>query len=366
MDIYLVGGAIRDELLGLPVEERDWVVVGATPEAMRKLGYRKVGRDFPVYLHPETQEEYALARTERKTGGGHTGFVCDSDPTVTLEQDLLRRDLTVNAIARDEGGELIDPYGGRGDLDARVLRHVSPAFAEDPLRVLRVARFSARLAHLGFVVAEDTLELMREISRSGELRSLPPERIWKELEKALGERSPAAFFEVLSRCEALDALLPELSDPDWRRLSGAAAAGASAEQSFALLLSALPAEAVEAIRGRLRPPRRFGELARLCNRRLDDFIRAGEASAEALLKLLEQCDAFRREERFEELLASWALAAPASAANRDLLRRALDTCKSVDIAQLANADIGAAEIGERLRRRRAERLRALLDERPRK
>jgi tRNA nucleotidyltransferase (CCA-adding enzyme) len=201
MDVYLVGGAVRDELLGRPVVERDWVVVGSSPEEMLELGYRQVGRDFPVFLHPESQEEYALARTERKTGPGHTGFVCHAGPDVTLEEDLERRDLTVNAMARDAEGNLIDPFGGAQDLADGVLRHVSPAFAEDPLRVFRVARFAAQLA--GFSVLEDTLALMARIAADDELRELSAERVWQELVRALRAAEPLRFFTVLRAAEAL-------------------------------------------------------------------------------------------------------------------------------------------------------------------
>ncbi len=190
MKIYLVGGAVRDALLGLPVKDRDWVVVGSTPQEMLDAGYQQVGRDFPVFLHPQTHEEYALARTERKSGSGYTGFTCYAAPDVTLEDDLKRRDLTINALAQDDNGEIIDPYNGLGDLQNRLLRHVSPAFGEDPLRVLRVARFAARYAHLGFRIADETLTLMREMTHAGELEHLTPERVWKETESALTTRNP--------------------------------------------------------------------------------------------------------------------------------------------------------------------------------
>jgi len=208
---YLVGGAVRDELLGYPFHEHDWVVVGATPEQMLGAGYQQVGKDFPVFLHPQTKEEHALARTERKNGKGYTGFSVYAAPDVTLEQDLQRRDLTINAIARDDNGNYIDPFNGRADIEQRVLRHVSAAFAEDPLRVLRVARFYARYAHLGFRVADDTMALMRQLSHSGELQTLSPERVWQETAKALNSQSPAAYFQLLYHCGALQALMPELA-----------------------------------------------------------------------------------------------------------------------------------------------------------
>lgn len=210
MDLYLVGGAVRDKLLGYPFTERDWVVVGASPEELLSQGFQPVGSDFPVFLHPETKEEYALARTERKSGVGYKGFEFFTDTSVTLEQDLSRRDLTINAIAEDSDGNLTDPYNGQQDLNDKILRHVSDAFAEDPLRVLRVARFAARYQHLGFTVAEETLSLMADIAASGELKHLTAERVWVETEKALKERSPRTYIEVLRQCNALEILFPEL------------------------------------------------------------------------------------------------------------------------------------------------------------
>lgn len=210
MKTYLVGGAVRDRLLGYPVKERDWLVVGETADSMLAAGFRPVGKDFPVFLHPLDHEEYALARTERKTAPGYKGFAMHAAPDVTLEEDLLRRDLTVNAMAIDADGELIDPYNGRRDLDSRILRHVSAAFVEDPVRILRVARFAARYAHLGFTVAEETLQLMREMVSAGETDFLVAERVWAELHKALLERMPAAFFQVLKDCGALQVVFPEV------------------------------------------------------------------------------------------------------------------------------------------------------------
>lgn len=211
MQIYLVGGAVRDRYLNVPSKDQDWVVVGASPQEMLDAGYKQVGADFPVFLHPKTQQEYALARTERKSGHGYQGFVCDFDKSVTLEEDLLRRDLTINAMAQDESGKLVDPYGGLQDLHNKVLRHVSPAFAEDPLRVLRVARFAARLHYLGFKVADETLQLMAEICRKGELNHLTAERVWQETERALGEKSPEIYFSVLRECGALALIFPEIN-----------------------------------------------------------------------------------------------------------------------------------------------------------
>ncbi|AHG75315.1 Multifunctional CCA protein [Mannheimia varigena USDA-ARS-USMARC-1296] len=209
MDIYLVGGAVRDQLLGLPVKDRDFLVVGATSEQLLAQGFQQVGADFPVFLHPETKEEYALARQERKQGKGYNGFICDFSPMVTLEQDLIRRDLTINAIAQDKTGKIFDPYGGVQDLENRILRHISPAFSEDPLRVLRVSRFAARFHTFGFTIADETLAIMQELSSSGELESLTAERIWLETEKAFQEESPQIYFEVLRKVGALKVLFPE-------------------------------------------------------------------------------------------------------------------------------------------------------------
>ena len=211
MKIYLVGGAVRDRYLNLPSKDQDWVVVGASAQEMLDAGYKQVGADFPVFLHPKTQQEYALARTERKSGHGYQGFVCHFDKNVTLEEDLLRRDLTINAMAQDADGNLVDPYGGLQDLHNKVLRHVSPAFAEDPLRVLRVARFAARLHNLGFKVADETLHLMAEICHKGELNHLTAERVWQETERALGEKSPEVYFSVLRECGALALIFPEIN-----------------------------------------------------------------------------------------------------------------------------------------------------------
>ncbi len=210
MKIYLVGGAVRDRLLDFPVIERDWLVVGATPDSLLAQGFRPVGKDFPVFLHPQTHEEYALARTERKTTHGYKGFAVDANPEVTLEEDLLRRDLTINAMAMTEQGELFDPFGGQQDLQNRILRHVSPAFSEDPVRILRVARFAARYAHLGFRLAPETLELMRVMVKSGEVDHLVAERVWAELYKVLNDNTPTAFFQTLQDCGALAVIFPEI------------------------------------------------------------------------------------------------------------------------------------------------------------
>lgn len=211
MKTFLVGGAVRDELLSFPVSERDWVVLGETPESMLEMGFMTVGKDFPVFLHPVTRDEYALARTERKIGPGYKGFCIHADPEVSLEEDLMRRDLTINAIAKSDTGEIIDPFGGRQDIEQRVFRHISPAFCEDPVRILRIARFAARYGHLGFKIADETLQLMQTMVKNGEVDHLVPERVWAELYKALCEKTPVLFFEVLKACHALPILFPELN-----------------------------------------------------------------------------------------------------------------------------------------------------------
>jgi tRNA nucleotidyltransferase (CCA-adding enzyme) len=211
MQIYLVGGAVRDALLNIKIKDKDWVVVGSTPTELINLGYSQVGADFPVFLHPKTKEEHALARTERKSGSGYQGFICDFNPDITLEEDLLRRDLTINAMAQNDDGSLVDPYNGQKDIENKKLRHVSDAFSEDPLRVLRVARFAARFAHLGFTIADETLTLMQDIAASGELNHLTPERVWQETERALGESQPWVYFQVLRDCNALEIIFPELN-----------------------------------------------------------------------------------------------------------------------------------------------------------
>jgi len=378
MKIYLVGGAVRDALLGRPVHEQDWVVVGARPEELTSQGYRAVGKDFPVFLHPVTQEEYALARTERKSGQGHTGFICDFSPDISLEEDLIRRDLTVNAMAQNEDGTIIDPYGGQQDLQARLLRHVSPAFREDPLRVFRVARFAARYASLGFCIADETMTLMREMTASGELDSLTPERVWKETERALSEDSPDVYIRVLRDCGALAVWFPEIDRlfgvpqrPEYhpeidsgvhtlmsvviaRRLSP------EARVRFAALVHDLgkadtPATEwprhigheergvtrVRELSQRLRVPREFQALGELASRFHLDIHRADELRPATVLRKLVHMDALRRSERFAELL----LVCEADARGRlgleektysasDYWRGALTALKSVSTAEL--------------------------------
>jgi tRNA nucleotidyltransferase (CCA-adding enzyme) len=403
MDIYLVGGAVRDGLLNYPVSERDWVVVGARPQDLLDLGYLQVGKDFPVFLHPQSKDEYALARTERKQGHGYTGFAVDCDPTVTLEEDLRRRDLTINAMARTDAGEIIDPYGGQQDLAAKVLRHVSAAFVEDPLRVLRTARFAARYAHLGFSVAGETIALMTEIVEQGELAHLPAERIWVELERALGERNPEVFITVLRQCGALAKLLPELEAlfgvPQPARhhpeidsgvhtlmaLQQAAALTPATDVRFAVLIHDLgkgttpedqwPRHIAHEHRGlklvdrackRLKAPNQFRDLARQVCQYHTHCHRALELRGSTLLKLLSSTDALRRPERFEPFL----LACEADARGRqgleerdypqaDYLRRALELARGVNAAQFAEQGLEGKQLGEAINAERVRILEAL-------
>jgi tRNA nucleotidyltransferase (CCA-adding enzyme) len=376
MQVYLVGGAVRDELLGRPVGERDWVVVGATPAELERLGYRAVGRDFPVFLHPESHEEYALARLERKVAPGYRGFTTDFSPTVTLEQDLGRRDLTINAMARDAAGRLVDPHGGQADLRARLLRHVSPAFAEDPVRILRVARFAARFADLGFTVAPETMALMRRMVESGEAGALVSERVWRELERALGEATPQRGLEVLRDSGALAVLLPEIGRPADAAAAVAALALAAAHSTtpavrWAAMLAALTVDQVEAVCDRLRVPAAYRELAllgvRLAAKLREHGAAGARPDAESILGLLELADAFRRSERFEHWLELLALGLPATrtpgsdpVALAALLRSALARAGT---ARLSEEEVRAhrgTELGELLRSRRLAAVRALL------
>jgi len=290
---------VRDELLGLPLKDRDYVVVGSTPEEMVRKGFRPVGRDFPVFLHPGTHEEYALARTERKSGRGYKGFTVHAAPEVTLEEDLRRRDLTINAIAKDADGTLIDPFQGKKDLEEGVLRHVSEAFAEDPVRILRVARFAARF---GFKVHEKTLQLMRDMVASGEADFLVPERVWQEFSKGLAEKHPQRMFEVLEACGLLKKLFPFSGKIDFKSLEKAAKRNSPLLVRFALLAWPLNDAEVEALCERLRAPNDVRDLALLACRNRERLRGARGASPEALLELLKAADAFRRTERFAQLL----------------------------------------------------------------
>ena len=378
MKTYLVGGAVRDELLGYPYKERDWVVVGATVDEMLAAGFQQVGKDFPVFLHPETKEEYALARTERKTAAGYKGFDVHASPDVTLEEDLVRRDLTINAIAKDENGEIIDPYGGIGDIEDRLLRHVSSAFSEDPVRILRISRFLARYHHLGFSIADETMQLMKDMVDAGEVDALVPERVWQEMKKALSEKTPTAFITTLRDCGALKRILPELDclfgvpQPEEHHpeidtgihtlmvLEQACKLSDETDVRFAALLHDLgkgttpkqewPRHIEHEARGakivlevcqRLRVPNEYRDLAERTARFHLHFHRALELKPSTVVKTLEQLDAFRKPERFEKFL----LASEADARGRpgyeneeypqgDYLRQAYSAARDIDIAVL--------------------------------
>lgn len=403
MQVYLVGGAVRDRLLGRAVSERDWVVVGATPAELERAGFIPVGRDFPVFLHPRTKEEHALARQERKVAPGYRGFTTAFSPDVTLEDDLRRRDLTVNAMAEDQAGNIIDPYGGRRDLEARVLRHVSEAFVEDPVRILRVARFAARYAPLGFRVAAETLALMSQMVADGEAAALVAERVWTETERALAEPCPEVFIQLLRDCGALRVVYPELDalfgvpQPEkWHpevdtglhqllALREAVKLGANVGTRFAVLMhdlgkGATPAEKlpshpghegagvalVEQLCARLRVPNQMRELALITTRYHTHVHRAFELRAATVLNTLEGCDALRRPERFGDFL----LACEADARGRTGLegraypqraffQQARELAAAVALSPEERKGMSGPQIGERLRTLRIEAIEAL-------
>jgi tRNA nucleotidyltransferase (CCA-adding enzyme) len=403
MQVYLVGGAVRDRLLGREVKERDWVVVGATPEELERAGYLPVGRDFPVFLHPQTREEHALARLERKTGPGYRGFSTEFSPDVTLEDDLRRRDLTINAMAEDASGSIIDPHGGQRDIEARLLRHVSEAFVEDPVRILRVARFAARYAPLGFSVAGETLALMRRMVESGEADALVAERVWAETEKALAEPRPDVFISVLRDCGALKVIYPELDalfgvpQPEkWHpeidtgvhqlmALREAVKLGGGVAVRFAVLMHDLgkgstPADKlpshpghedagvalVERLAARLRVPNHLRELALITARYHTHVHRAFELRPDTVLKTLESCDAFRRPERFADFL----LACEADARGRkgfeqrdypqrNYFAAARERAAAVALTEEERRDLSGERIGQELRRRRIAAIESL-------
>ncbi|WP_049623665.1 multifunctional CCA addition/repair protein [Frateuria defendens] len=404
MRTYLVGGAVRDKLLGRPLVDHDHVVVGATPEAMLAEGYRPVGKDFPVFLHPDTGEEYALARTERKSGRGYHGFVFATDPTVTLEQDLARRDLTINAIAEDERGALVDPYGGTRDLEARVLRHVSPAFVEDPVRLLRVARFAARFAPLGFTVAEETMALMRRMVAEGEVDHLVPERVWQETRRALGEAQPSAFLRVLRESGALAVLFPEVDalygvpqraehhpeidtgrhielvlDMAARIAPGDDRVGFSA-LTHDLGKALTPADELprhighegrgvkplRALAARLKVPTEHAALAEAVCRGHLNAHRAFELRPATVLKLLASLDALRRPERLEVFLAACEADARGRTGHEDApypqaayLRRAREAAAAVTAAPFVAEGLAGPAVGAALERARTAAIAAI-------
>lgn len=398
MKIYLVGGAVRDSLLNLPIKDKDFMVVGATPEQMQQLGYRQVGKDFPVFLHPKTQQEYALARTERKVGLGYGGFSCYASPDVTLEQDLLRRDLTINAIAQDEAGNLYDPYHGIADINARKLRHVSAAFAEDPLRVLRVARFAARFHDLGFEIAAETMALMQHMSQAEELTALTPERVWQEVDKSLGSPHPEVFFEVLRQCGALNILFPEIEalfgvpqpekwhpeiDTGLHTMLVLAQATALTEEKavrFAALVHDLgkalsPKEhwpkhhghgqkglpVIKSLCERLRIPNEYRDLALLVSDQHQNVHQAFELRSETIIKLFDKADFWRKPERLKQLL----LACIADMRGRtgfehhaypqgDYLSACFLAANTVDVKAIIAAGFQGAQIKQALNSKRIE------------
>ncbi len=405
MKTYMVGGAVRDALLGLPVNDHDWVAVGATPEEMVAAGYTPVGKDFPVFLHPQTKEEVALARTERKSAPGYRGFTVHADPSVTLEEDLTRRDLTINAMARDDHGTLVDPYHGQRDLQAKVLRHVSAAFAEDPVRILRLARFAARFSD--FTVADETTALMQQMVEAGEVDALVPERVWQELSRGLMEHKPSRMFDVLRSCGALERLLPEV-DRLWGVpqpvehhpevdtgvhlmlvLDMAARMQAPLTVRFACLghdlgkgttrAEELPrhiaheARSVKLVEGvceRLRVPTDCRELAITVAREHGNVHRSGELNAAAVMRLLERCDAWRRPQRFSEMLLACECDARGRTGledrpypQRERLQRALDAALAVDTAAVSAAalarGLSGTAVGSAIREARTAAIEAL-------
>nr|WP_314492299.1 multifunctional CCA addition/repair protein [uncultured Pseudomonas sp.] len=402
MHIYKVGGAVRDRLLGIAVSDVDWVVVGATVEQMHEQGYRPVGADFPVFLHSKTNEEYALARTERKSGRGYGGFTFHASPEVTLEQDLIRRDLTINAMAEDQQGNLYDPYHGQRDLQAKLLRHVSPAFAEDPLRVLRVARFAARYAPLGFRVAEETLELMRQISESGELQALTAERSWKEIERALMEAQPQVFIQVLRDCGALTQLMPEVDalfgvpQPEAHHpeidsgvhtlavLQQAALHDQPLSVRWACLLHDLgkgttPQEQwprhiahehrgvklIKAVNQRFKAPKECQELALLVGEYHTHGHRALELRPDTLLELLQKFDVYRRPQRFEDFIAACEMDARGrlglenrSYPQAEYLREAAKVARAASAQHLIDQGLAGKALGDAIKRERLNALKA--------
>lgn len=404
MEVYLVGGAVRDRLLGITPKERDWVVVGATPEEMLEQGFKQVGKDFPVFLHPETNEEYALARTERKTGPGYTGFEVHASPDVTLEEDLKRRDLTINAIAEDANGNLIDPFNGKEDLDNGLLNHVSPAFVEDPVRILRIARFAARFAKWGFKVSHSTNTLMRKMVAEGEVDALVPERVWAELDKVLNEDHPERFFEVLRGCHALGKLFPEIDQlfgvpqPEKHHpeidtgihvmmvLQQSVRLSPDPVVRFAALThdlgkgttpkeelpkhhdhEARSVELVQALCKRYRVPNDYRELAILTARYHTHCHNAEELKSSTILEVIEAMDAFRRPERFEQYLT----ACKADFHGRpgyeqleypqvDRFRKALEAANSVNAKTIVESGLKGEAIREELRKQRINAIKKTL------
>ncbi len=404
MITYLVGGAVRDKLLDYPVIEKDWVIVGATPKELLDKGFKQVGKDFPVFIHPKTGDEHALARTERKSGHGYYGFEVNFDSNVSLEEDLIRRDLTINAIAMTEDGRYIDPYGGKEDLEARILRHVSPAFSEDPLRVLRVARFAARYAHLGFTIAPETLKLMQEITSSGELRHLAGERVWKETYRAIGETSPEVYFETLKSCNALkdwfaelDALWGIPNPPQWHPeidtgihtmmvLKQSALLSDDPVTRFAALChdlgksespkETLPGHPGHEKRGvplvgklckRLKAPNEYTQLAKIASEFHLHMHRINELKATTIVKMLEKTDAFRKPDRFHQFIQVCEADYKGRTGFEQkpypqsrLMKSALAVCAEIEPRELISKGFTGQKLGQEIHRVRVERVKQLM------
>lgn len=384
MQVYLVGGAVRDELLGYPTEEYDYVVVGSSPEQMRQQGFTPVGKDFPVFLHPQTKDEYALARTERKSGHGYQGFTFNAAPEITLEQDLMRRDLTINAIAKSDSGEYIDPYQGKADIEKKLLRHVSEAFREDPVRILRTARFAARYHHLGFHVAEPTMKLMHEMVDNGEASHLVAERVWKEFSRALCERSPEIFIDVLLRCGALKVIAPEIYSllvEDWqpnlkqtldnkaiRALKASCPLSGECNIRMAAMLHDFSINnpdnhqsALSDFFDRLNTPKETRALSLLTTRLYPLADKAMQLTAQELLDFLTACDAFRRAERFKNFLLACkayrvSLNNEETYPQMNYLLKALDIISTISAQPFIDAGVKGKKIGEEISKERIERL----------
>ncbi len=351
MKIYLVGGAVRDQLLGLDVKERDWVVVGATPEAMIQQGFRAVGKEFPVFLHPKTQEEYALARTERKVSKGYQGFTFYTAPSVSLEEDLARRDLTINAMAQDDHGVLIDPYHGQDDLKNKLFRHVSAAFAEDPVRILRLARFACRFTD--FTIHPDTLVLMQSMVAKGEVDALVSERVWQECYRALGYTQPQRFFEVLFACGALEKLFAMLQiKGNGIALLQKVPKNFTVVQRFAVLSHDLTLKELRTLHGQYRLPKECYELAQLIIQYGNAFKSLNVNDAEALLGFIEKTDAIRREKRFIAFISVADFCYGGQ--NKPIIKRCLTAIKTVDTRSLASAGLTGKAFGEKLHQLRLQ------------
>lgn len=375
MKTYLVGGAVRDKLLGLPIKDRDWVVVGSTPEEMLAKKFQPVGQDFPVFLHPKTKEEYALARTEKKSGHGYTGFTFYASPDVTLEQDLIRRDLTINAMAEDENGDIIDPYHGQQDLEQRILRHVSPAFQEDPLRILRVARFAARFANQSFTIANDTMSLMTHMVSQGEAEHLVAERVWQETARALMKTRPEIYFLTLMGCNALNSVTPEwlpflMGNPvSLSALQQAAKADASEHVRFACLFAPNKQTQNTELKPffqRMRFPSQHTELAHLVFQLADQIPgMLADLHAGRLMTLFEKTDALRRPERFDDFIKSAFYIASARGLSLapEILKKVrdlLEECRTVSAKTILSQGIKGKEVGIKLKQLRVKKLLALI------